>query len=95
MEKEEVKPLWLFMWNNIKGTTDDYKLVPLTAVSQPVHTTKERVAYFLDNPEKAFTTYPEAVLVLQDKMRARVIHLIDYVLYEEKDVNWLECDVWD
>jgi hypothetical protein len=24
-----------------------------------------------------------------------VIHLIDYVLYEEKDVNGMECDVWD
>lgn len=95
MEKEEVKPLFLFMGNNIKGTTDDYRLVPLTAVSQPVHTTKERVAYFLDNPEEAFTTYPEAVILLKDKMKARVIHLIDYVLYEEKDVNGMECDIWD
>ncbi len=95
MEKEEVKPLFLFMGNNIKGTTDDYQKVPLTAASQPVHTTKERVAYFLDYPEEAFTTYPEAVILLKDKYRARVIHLIDYVLYEEKDVNGMECDVWD
>lgn len=95
MEKEEVKPLWLFMGNNIKGTTDDYRLVPLTAVSQPVHTTKERVAYFLDNPEEAFTTYPEAVILLQEKMKARLIHLIEYPLYEFPDINWSECDVWD
>ena len=86
-------PLFLFMWNTIKWTTDDYRDVPLTAVSYPVHTTKERVAYFLDNPEEAFTTYPEAVLVLREKFKARVIHLIDYPLYELPDANWSECNI--
>jgi hypothetical protein len=35
------------------------------------------------------------VILLKDKYRARVIHLIDYVLYEEKDVNWMECSIDD
>jgi hypothetical protein len=87
MEREEVKPLFLFMGNNIKGTTDDYQKVPLTAASQPVHTTKERVAYFLENPEEAFTTYPETVILLKDKYRQRITHLIDYPLYDMPDVN--------
>jgi hypothetical protein len=31
------------------------------------------------------------VILLKDKYRQRITHLIDYPLYDMPDVNWSEC----
>ena len=46
MEKPEVKPLFIFVWENIYWCTDKYNEVPLTAGSVVIHLTKEEVDYY-------------------------------------------------
>ena len=85
MEKQEVKPLFIFVWENIYWCTDKYNEVPLTAGSYVVHLTKEEVAYFLDNKEEVRTKLPRAFIIACSKYQQKITHIIDYALYNFPD----------
>jgi hypothetical protein len=93
--KQEVKPLFIFVWENIYWCTDKYNEVPLTAGSVVLHTTKETVEYYLNNPLEIKDAYPDVFRSACDKYRQKITHLIDYPLYNLRDVNGNECDVSD
>lgn len=88
-------PLFIYVWNNIYWCTSDYREVPLTCASHPIHTTKERVCYFLENPSEVKKEFPEIFKLVEEKYKQKIIHIIDYSLYELPDVNWSECNVDD
>jgi hypothetical protein len=67
----------------------------LTAGSVVLHTTKETVEYYLNNPLEIKEAYPDIFRSACDKYRQKIIHLIDYPLYDPIDVNGNECDVSD
>lgn len=86
-------PLFVFATDTFYWCTDSHEKVPLTAGSFPVHTTKERIDYFLKNPSEVKEVYPEALQIAMQKYKERVTHLVDYYLYDMPDVNWSECSI--
>lgn len=93
MEKEEVKPLFVYTTSTFYWCTDKHDEVPLTAWSAIMHATKEIVEYYVNNPLEIKDAYPDVFRIACDKYRQRIIHLIDYPLYELPDANWSECDI--
>lgn len=89
--KQEVTPLHIFVTETAYWCTNNIESVPLMSATYPIHTTKERVQFFLDNPWEIEKSYWPILLMLRIKYNQRVLHIMES--YELPDINGSECSV--